>query len=245
MRTNILPPNQIQLEFGLTHDNNLIYRANGVDPGRVVVTRFMLWIPRMIFNSEGLSYATKNHTKTMWTYHREMVLESVLSIQLESTFTITAGVKNPNTSLFIYRRQIRPSIKKKNPHIFDTFKINAADGNCYLQSARMEVGNGIYYPELEYSSNNMVRIYRDVINYTGKQNDKNTGSLLTRENFQPLFGLIHFNFTYEILQSSDLKQLILRYRLSQAAGNDYKVYAISFYDEEIKVNIVGNETVII
>ena len=93
----------------------------------------------------------------------------------------------------------------------------------------------------------MVRIYRYVINYTGKQNDKNTGSLLTREYFQPLFGLIHFNLTYinEALQNSDPKQLILRYRLSQAAGNDYKVYAIIFYDEEVKVDIVGNETVII
>ena len=77
LRTNILPPSQIQLEFGLTHDNNLIFREHGVDPGKVVVTRFMLWIPRVIFKSEGLSYAMKNHPKTMWTYHREMVLESV------------------------------------------------------------------------------------------------------------------------------------------------------------------------
>ena len=79
LRTNILPPSQIQLEFGLTHDNNLIFREHGVEPGKVVVTRFMLWIPRMRFNSECLSYAMKNHTKTMWTYHREMVLESVSS----------------------------------------------------------------------------------------------------------------------------------------------------------------------
>ena len=53
LRTNILPPSQIQLEFGLTHDNNLIYRTGG-DAGSFVVTRFMLWIPRMIFSSEGL-----------------------------------------------------------------------------------------------------------------------------------------------------------------------------------------------
>ena len=93
LRTNILPPSQIQLEFGLALDNNLIYRANGINAGRVVVTRFMFWIPRMIFNSEGLSYAMENHTKTMWIYHREMVLESVSSRQWESTIVITAGVK--------------------------------------------------------------------------------------------------------------------------------------------------------
>ena len=54
--------------------------------------------------------------------------------------------------------------------------------------------------------------------------------LLTRENFQSLFGLIHFNLTYsdDALQSSDPKKLKLRYRLSQAAGDNYKVYAIIF-----------------
>ena len=96
----------------------------------------------------------------------------------------------------------------QNPHISDTFKINAADGDCYLQLARLLVGNGIYYPELEYSYDNIAKIYRDVIN--GKQNDKNTISCLTRYNFQQLFGPIHFNLTYsdDALQSSDPKQLI-------------------------------------
>ena len=75
----------------------------------------------MIFNSEGLSYATKYHTKTMWTYHRELVLESILSRQRESSFTITAGVKKPNTSLFIYRGQLRQS-RTKSSHFLMRIK---------------------------------------------------------------------------------------------------------------------------
>ena len=136
--------------------------------------------------------------------------------------------KNPK-HIFVYLQRTNKTLNQEgNPHIFDTSKIN--DDNCYLHSARMEAGNGIYYLELEYSYDNMARIYRDVINYAAKQNDKNTGSLLTRENFHSLFGLIHFNLTCidEALQSSDPKQLILRYRLSQAAGDDYKVYALIF-----------------
>ena len=60
----------------------------------------MLWIQRMIINPEYLSYAMENHTKTMWTYHRDTVLESVLSRQQESTFTIAAGVKKNLSFLF-------------------------------------------------------------------------------------------------------------------------------------------------
>lgn len=40
-------------------------------------------------------------------------------------------------------------------------------------------------------------------------------------------------------------QIVLRYRLSRDAGVGYKVYAIILHDEEIKVVIFGNETVII
>ena len=36
-----------------------------------------------------------------------------------------------------------------NPYLFDKFKLNATDDNCHVQSARLTVGNGIYYPEIE------------------------------------------------------------------------------------------------
>ena len=42
-----------------------------------------------------------------------------------------------------------------------------------------------------------MRIYTDVINYVHKQNDKNTGSLLTRDNFDKLFRFLYFNLTYK------------------------------------------------
>ena len=49
--------------------------------------------------------------------------------------------------------------------------LNAADDNCHLQSARLTVGNGIYYPDIEYSYDNIVRIFKAVNNYVYKQNN--------------------------------------------------------------------------
>ena len=72
-----------------------------------------------------------------------------------------------------------------------------------------------------------MRIYGDVSNHDHKQNDKNTGSLLTRDNFD--FGYLYFNLTYKSDSiTADLKQIVLRYKLSSApaAGSNYKVYAI-------------------
>ena len=52
----------------------LIYKTAESENGRVVVSKFVLWIPKMIFNSLGLSYFMKNYmVPTCWTYLKEMV----------------------------------------------------------------------------------------------------------------------------------------------------------------------------
>ena len=91
-------------------------------------------------------------------------------------------------------------------------------------------------------------IYRDVINYVHKQNDKNTGSLLTRDNFDKPFGLLYFNLTYKSdSTTADPKQIVVRFKLSSApaAGSNYKVYAIILYEEEVRIDPIGNEISII
>ena len=47
----MLPPSQIQISANLTDDNVLIYKTAGSENGRVVVSKFILWINKMIFNS--------------------------------------------------------------------------------------------------------------------------------------------------------------------------------------------------
>ena len=92
-----------------------------------------------------------------------------------------------------------------------------------------------------------MRIYRDVINYVHKQHDKNTGSLLTRDNVDKLIGFLYFNLKYKSDSIiADPKQIELRYKLrsAPAAGSNYKVYAIILCEEEVRIGI-GNEFLII
>ena len=149
LERNLLPPSQIQISPKLTDDATLIYRNNGVDAGKVVVSKLVLWIPRMVFNSDGINFVQNNHTKTEWVYLREMVQVSQDSEQREATFNITSGVKQPKRIFVYLQRTVRSSNQ-------DTFKVNADNNDCHLSAARLEVGNGVYYPELEYSENDKV-----------------------------------------------------------------------------------------
>ena len=114
--STILPPSQFQISPKLTDDATLIYRNNGVDAGKVVVIKLVLWIPRMVFNSDGLNFVQNNHTKTKWVYLREMVQVSQDSEQREAAFNITSGVKQPKHTFVYLQRTVRSSNQEHNPH---------------------------------------------------------------------------------------------------------------------------------
>ena len=85
----------------------------------------------------------------------------------------------------------------ENPYIFDTFKLNDNNNNSSLTTCRLEYGNGTFYPEYSYESDSKSRIFSDLMNYSWKKNDYNTGTQLSVTNFSTLYPLIYFDLTYQ------------------------------------------------
>ena len=247
LEQHLLPPSQIKITLQLNEDNELIFRAAAADDGRVIVSKLVLWIPKLQLNAVGLEYVMANHMQPgSWRYLREMIQQSASSREREQVFRITAGVRNPKHVFVYLQRTAKSNSQTSNPLLLDTFKINSADNNASLQTARLEVGNGAYYPQTEYSANNKARIYKDVINFAFKQNDVNTAPLINRINFDSLFGMLHFDLSYtkdEI--TTDPKQITLRFQTNIQATNPYTVYALILYEEEVVIDTIGNELVIV
>ena len=64
---------QLQFNIELQNDDGLIHMANGKDPGRVVVNRFILWVPRLTpKDSMYDKFVTSLLQETQWKYMREM-----------------------------------------------------------------------------------------------------------------------------------------------------------------------------
>ena len=130
----MLPPSQIQISANLTDNNFFIYITTGSENGRVVVSKFVLWIPRMIFNFVGLSYVIKNYmVPTNWTYLREMVQTLNNIRHVDSNFRISPSILNPKHVFVFWQRSNKMDSQDNNPYLFDTYKLNAADDNCYLK----------------------------------------------------------------------------------------------------------------
>ena len=239
----LLPPMDLQFEIELTPDAEVLYGA--VDTLRLVIDRFYLWVPRLEPKDALMSKFISEYQKpSKWKYLKEMY-QSSDTTRNSGDFRISASIDKVQ-HVFLYFQRLKTNDMSANPYIFDTFKLNAADANSHLSTCRLEYGNGVFYPELEYDTESKTRIYYDLMNYSWKKNDYNTGTQLNITNFSSLYPMLYFDLTYQTEQvSRDPKQLNVRFRLSQAAAADFRVHAIVLYEEDVVVDKVGDQLVIV
>ena len=242
---------QLELNIELQNDNELIFKAAAADDGRVVVNRFLLWVPRLIPKDSLYDKFIDDYYKpSTWNYNREMYQVSAPT-HSSGFFQISSSIDNV-TDIFIYLQRAKTNDADANPYLFDTFKLDSADdaaaNHRYLTTCRLEYGNGIFYPETEYDSESKVRIFNDLMSYGMRKNNYNSGTQLNLANYNSLYSLIYFDLSYQTEKvTRDRKQLIFRYKLNAntLAADAFSVHAIVLYKETIVINKVGNEMVIV
>ena len=218
LEDKLLPNTKIELNFEIEKDDNLIWRDGG-QRCRVVITRLQLFVPRLVFNSEGNKIYMSEYLKPYkWTYLNEVVESSIAGNQRVGNFRIKNGISKPrHVFLFIMNT---PNIESQtaNPFLYNTFSVSTNPrtlDRCYL-----EVGNGNEYPDLHYKpSTEPSRVYRDVMKYVYANNDFQGGTLLTRQNFETLFPFVYFDLTKQKLDIKDgVTKLAFHYELSGATA---------------------------
>ena len=238
----MLPPMQLDFEIALTTDAEVLYGA--ADTFRLVIDRFYLWVPRLEPKDALMSKFISDYQKpTKWTYLREMYQRSDLT-NISGDFRISASIDKVKY-VFADLRRDKTNDMTANPYIFDKFKLNAGDINSTLLNCRLEYGNGVFYPELDYDSDSKSRIFSDLMNYSWKNNDYNR-TQLNIANFTTRYPLIVFDLSYQAEQvSRDPKQLILKNRINTNDGDNFRVHAIVLYEKDVVIDKVGDQLVIV
>ena len=249
LERKMLPPMQLTIELTLTEDDELIHGAAAAADGRVELSRFYLWLPKLIpKDSMYSSFVTEFLKPTSWTYLRDLYNQSANTQAIQNMFQISPAIDNVKHVFFYLQRTNPPhdNESERTPYIFNTFKLNAADANSSLTSCRLEYGNNVFYPELEYDGDSKIRIFNDLMSYAFRKNDYNTGTQLNLANYTSLYGLIYFDLSYqkEVI-TRDPKQLILHYRLNVAPAAAVRAHSIVFYESEVVVKTIGNELMIV
>ena len=166
LEDKMLPPMQLTIELTLNDDDELIHKAAAADDGRVVVKRLYLWLPILIPKDSLYSQFVSNILKpTTWTYMRDLYNQSANTRATQNMFQLSPAIDNVKHVFVYLQRTDGPNNtdSERTPYIFDTFKLNAANANSSLSSIRLEYGNNVFYPELEYDADSKVRVFNDLM----------------------------------------------------------------------------------
>ena len=236
LENKLLPNTKIEINFEIDKDDNLVWRDGG-NACRVVITRLQLFVPRLIFNSEGNRLYMENYLKPYkWTYLKEVVERNLAGSTRTGNFRITNGISKPRHVFVFIINTPNIDTQTANPFLYNTFSVSTDPrtlDRCYL-----EVGNGNEYPDIHYKpSTDPSRVFRDVMKYVYANNDFQGGTLLNRTNFENIFPFVYFDLTKQKLDIKDgVTKLAFHYELSGNTAANYNVYALVLHEVEAEIS---------
>ena len=146
LQDRLLPNVRIELQIEMENDKNLIWRGDGQADAagtiyRLIVTRLQLYVPRMIFNSEGQKLYLENYLKPhKWTYLTETTYNQDMRTQRTGNFRLTNGILKPRHVFIFFINNANLDNQLSNPFLYNTFSVSTNPrtlDQCYL-----EVENG-------------------------------------------------------------------------------------------------------
>ena len=241
LQDKLLPNVRIELQIEMENDKNLIWRVGAADAAgttyRLIVTRLQLYVPRMIFNSEGQKLYLENYLKPhKWTYLTETTYNQDMRTQHTGNVRLTNGILKPRHVFIFFINNANLDNQLSNPFLYNTFSVSTNPrtlDQCYL-----EVANGNEYPHLKYEPTlDPSRVFRDVMKYVNANNDLQGGTLLNISSFKDLYPFVYFDLTK---QRTDLRdgntKLSFHYTLSGTTATDYTIYGIVLSEKDAEID---------
>ena len=141
LEDKLLPNTKIELNIEFDNDKNLIWRQGAADAAgttyRLIVTRLQLFLPRLVFNSEGQKLYMENYLKPYkWIYLKETVFNSNLSTQSSGHLRITNGISKPRHVFVFFINNANINNQLQNAFLYNTFSISTDPrtlNRCYLE----------------------------------------------------------------------------------------------------------------
>ena len=242
LQDKLLPNVKIELQIEMENDKNLIWRGDAQADAagtsyRLIVTRLQLYVPLLIFNSEGQKLYLENYLKPhKWSYLTETTYNQDMRTQHTGNFRLANGILKPRHVFIFFINNANLDNQLENPFLYNTFSVSTNPRTltqCYL-----EVGNGNEYPHLKYEpQQDPSRVFRDVMKYVNANNDLQGGTLLNISNLKNLYPFVYFDLTK---QRTDLRdgntKLSFHYTLSGTTATDYTIYGIVLSEKEAEID---------
>ena len=246
-KRNVHPNLKINIEIRLEQDVNLIFRNAAVD-GKIIVSKLRLWCPKLIFNAEGLNLYRSDYMKPKkWSYLTEYFYKFTRAGDNRGDMVrLVTSIRKPRHVFIWTVPEASYAAQTANIFVFDTNSIGNQDPTVYFSRAQLVVNNSKYYPELPVNADEKNKLYRALMEYNGTYTqDKICGSLINRDNFDKLFGVLYFDLRKQDDDLIDASVTInFNYQLSGAPTNQYRINVLILHENEIELAQVGSKLLV-
>ena len=248
-KRNIHPNLKINIEIRLEQDANLIFRNAAVTVnGKIIVSKLRLWCPKLIFNAEGLKLYRSDYMKPKkWSYLAEYFHKFTRAgDNIGDMVRLVTSIRKPRHVFIWTVPEASYGVQTANIFVFDTNSIGNQDNPVYFSRAQLVVNNSKYYPELPINANEKTKLCRALMEYNGTYTqDKICGSLINRDNFDKLFGVLYFDLRKQDDDLIDASVTInFNYQLSGAPTNQYRINVLILHENEIELAQVGSKLLV-
>ena len=127
LNDKMLVPMQLQFNIEVNSDDEMVHKAHVVDPARVVINRFILWVPRLTPRDSMYDKFISTFLKeTQWKYMREMYNVSAPT-NTSGFFQISSSIDNVK-HIFVYLKNIYRDTNEfrqaeNSPYTMNTFSL--------------------------------------------------------------------------------------------------------------------------
>ena len=247
-KRNIHPNLKINIELRLEQDANLIFRGGAAADGKIIVSKLRLWCPKLIFNAEGLNLYRSDYMKPKkWPYLAEYFYKFTRAGDNRGDMVrLVTSIRKPRHVFIWTVPEASYAVQTANIFVFDTNSIANQNPTVYFSRAQLVVNNSKYYPELPINANEKTKLYRALMEYNGTYTqDKICGSLINRDNFDKLFGVLYFDLRKQDDDLIDASVTInFNYQLSGAPVNQYRINVLILHENEIELAQVGSKLLV-
>ena len=154
---------------------------------------------------------------------------------ISGTYEISSGIRLPKHVFIWILNQTSLNNLDKNPFLPNTFNISAANRN--ISSCHLKIGYGNIIPNVSYSpSSDYNRVFRDLMNYSYKNDDYASSTLLSIASFKRVYPFLYFDLRFDReTTGSDTQRLVFHYSLTGAPNTNYIIYSLVMNEQEIEL----------
>ncbi len=220
------------------NDNDAIWRANGVDDGKVNLNKLVLWMPvltpSVAIEQQLLSFMdTGGKSLLSWLTTTTDTKQDNVNGKFTWHLASKQGVSAPRHIFIALQDANRVGRQLSSHMIFDKLGVSEVSLRINGQQEPAEI------VQLDYNNNDVARVYHRILSFMGRDQNVDTGLQISQIDFEKHYPIYYFSLEHLDMMRQSVVDIYFQARVQRGAIADYRAVAVILSDKSMLLEGVG------